>query len=390
MAASKTPGVNPKLLIWARKRAGRTIEEVAKALKKPPKVIESWEDGTATPTYAQLERLAYVVYKRPLAIFFFPEAPSEPDPEKSFRTLPHAELEELSADTRHKIREAQAFQISLAELTGGENPANRQILREVSISLTEEIRITTAKVRRFVGFEVSDQKAKWKNVDEALKGWRKMIEDGGVFVFKDSFKQRDVSGFSLYHPQFALIIVNNSTSRTRQIFTLFHELGHLLVHVSGITKKDDSFITDLQGDARIIEIFCNRFAAEFLVPEESLEREIKGVHLNDNSVSAIARMFKVSREVIFRRLLDMGLISMKTYQQKAAQLKDEYDADSGSDEGGNYYLTQATYLSERYANLAFANYYRGAISLEQLADYLNVSARSVPGLEELLLQKAAT
>jgi len=38
-------------------------------------------------------------------------------------------------------------------------------------------------------------------------------------------------------------------------------------------------------------------------------------------------------------------------------------------------------------SLAFSNYYRGKISVEQLADYLNVSAKNIPGLEQFVLQK---
>jgi hypothetical protein len=48
--------------------------------------------------------------------------------------------------------------------------------------------------------------------------------------------------------------------------------------------------------------------------------------------------------------------------------------------------TQASYLGERYLRLAFGKYYEGAISIEQLADYLNVKVSSVGGLEQAALQ----
>src|SRR5947208_31150 len=96
-------GINPQVLVWARERSGQTIDQVAKALHKEPEVIVSWETGSSSPTYAQLEALAYKVYKRPVALFFFPEPPEEIDPEHSFRTLPEFEIEELTSDTRYKI-----------------------------------------------------------------------------------------------------------------------------------------------------------------------------------------------------------------------------------------------------------------------------------------------
>lgn len=360
---------------------------MAKRIKKTPKTVESWETGAATPTYGQLEILAYKIYKRPLALFFFPKPPSEPDPEKSFRTLPQSEAEELSADTRLKIREAQAFQISLSELTDGVNPSKRKILQRINVSIDQPVELAVVNVRRFFSYFLTEPNNKASNTNEALKNWRAMIEDAGIFVFKDSFKQKSISGFSLYHREFPMIIINNSTAVTRQIFTLFHEFAHLLLHVSGVTKEDDSFISDLEGDEQAIEVFCNRLAGEFLMPKETLNTEIKQLGLSDLSVAKLARKYNVSREVIYRRLLDLGFISQQLYQRVSSQLNEEYEAMKKREGGGNYYLTHASYLSERYAKLAFSKYYSGAITVEQLAYYLNVSTRSVPGLEQIILQK---
>jgi Zn-dependent peptidase ImmA (M78 family)/transcriptional regulator with XRE-family HTH domain len=383
-------GINPALLRWARHRSGQTIADVAAALKKDPDVIESWELGTAAPTYVQLETLAYRVYKRPIALFFFPEVPDEPAPEHSFRTLPEAEIEELDADMRYKIREARAIQISLGELTGGTNPAERQILRDSSPLTSFHVTGIAAKVRDYLGVDLATQKQAWRRADDALKAWRASVESAGVFVFKDSFKQREISGFSLYDEQFPLIVINNSTATTRQIFTLFHELAHLLVHTNGVTKQDDRYIELLHGEARRLEIFCNRLAAEFLVPTIDLRQAISHYGTNDEGVAEMARLYKVSREMILRRLLDMGLVTQQRYQKKAAQWIKEYEAAGPAKGGGNYYATHASYLSERYARLAFSRYYRGAISMEQLAQYLNVSAKSVPGIEQFVLRKPAS
>lgn len=70
-------GVQPSVLRWARESAGLTVEAVAQKLDRAASDIESWEGGTSAPTYPQLEKLAYEVYKRPLAVFFFPSPPAE-------------------------------------------------------------------------------------------------------------------------------------------------------------------------------------------------------------------------------------------------------------------------------------------------------------------------
>jgi Zn-dependent peptidase ImmA (M78 family)/transcriptional regulator with XRE-family HTH domain len=383
-------GINPDILRWARERAGHSVDDVAAAIKKDAAIIEDWEAGISAPTYVQLEVLAYRLYKRPVALFFFPQVPKEPDPEKSFRTLPDVEIEEWAADTRHKIREALAIQLSLAELTGGKNPARRFILDDLSVTSMESARNTAQRVRAYLSVDVKEQIEHWKTIDDALKEWRTRLEDVGIFVFKDSFKQPEISGFCLYDSEFPLILVNNSTASTRQIFTLFHELAHLLVHVSGITKEDDSYIDLLSGESKQIEIFCNRFAAEFLLPAGDFSARLKHFGTDPDAVAEIARIFKVSREVILRRLLDMRLITKQRYEANVKKFNEEYKkAVESRPSGGNYYATQATYLSERYAKLAFSNYYRGSISVDQLAEYLNISVKSVAGLEPFILQKTS-
>src|ERR1043165_1335422 len=113
--AHPVAGVNPTILAWARARSGQTLEQVAEALGKDPGVIRKWELGESAPTYVQLETLAYKLYKRPIALFFFPEPPDEPEPAQEFRTLPDFEIDDLAPDTRFKVRQALALQLSLSE-----------------------------------------------------------------------------------------------------------------------------------------------------------------------------------------------------------------------------------------------------------------------------------
>ena len=151
--ANQLLGINPKVLTWARQRSGHSIEDVAASFKKEPEEIESWEKGETSPTYVQLEKLAYVLYKRPIALFFFPDVPKEQNPEQSFRTLPDSELDDLAPDTHHKIREARALQLSLAELARN-NPSERQILRDLGFKGTESATAAANAVREYLGMDL--------------------------------------------------------------------------------------------------------------------------------------------------------------------------------------------------------------------------------------------
>lgn len=372
------------MLVWARERAGLSVGQVGSALGKSADVIASWEAGTSAPTYVQLERLAYGIFHRPIALLFFPEPPSEPDPHQSFRTLPDFEIDDLSAETRFRIRQARAIQLTLAELAERVNPSPRFILRDLQVVASDPA--TAARhVREFLTIDLKTQRS-WRSSRQAFLAWRAAVEGAGVFVFKDTFSQRDVSGFSLYDSEFPIIYVNNSTAKARQTFTLFHELGHLLFHTNGVTKRDDRYIRALSGKPREIEVFCNRFAADFLVPEAGLAAE--DLTPDDQNIARLARIFNVSREVILRRLLDRGLVTRVEYEAKAKQWTDDY-FDRASDEGGgDYYATRASYLSDAYTRLVFHRYYQGAIDIQDLARHLDVKIANVSNFEQAVLQKA--
>ena len=386
--AKTVSGINPQILEWARHQAGLSVDEVANRLKKAPEVIEAWERGDSAPTYVQLENLAYKVFRRPVALFFFPEPPDEPTLERSFRTLPTPEANDLSADTRYKIREARVFQLSLYELNGDTNPAERKIFDDITVTPEDSASQVAARVRIYLGVEV-ETRFPWSSAAEWFKECRRLLEDVGIYVFKNTFKQREFSGFCLYDPVFPIIYVNNSTAATRQIFTLFHELAHILLRTSGVTKLHDEYINSLADEEKRIEVFCNQFAAEVLVPEEDFRIRVGQMPLDTEFISDLADVYKVSRETILRRFLDRGRIPSSVYEELTRKWNKEYEArPKGS--GGNPHATRASYLGDKYMGLAFGRYYQGAISEQRLAEMLGVKARYLPDLEHHYLRRSSS
>ena len=386
--------VNPDVLRWARDSMRLSLEEVAGRMNKRVSDIEAWERGDESPTYIQLERLAYDIYKRPVALFFFPEVPDEDAVEQSFRTLPEQELQRMPPRILFLLRRARVFQLNLAELYEGVNPANRQILRDLNFAPSVEVSEMADQVRAYLGIDLAEQQS-WGSEDDALTRWRTVLEDHGVFVFKDSFNppgkkkvdsaESTFSGLCLYDTDFPVIYVNNNKAKNRQIFTLFHELAHLLMHTGGVDTRHDDYIEYLTGNNRRIEILCNRFAAEFLVPSGDFQARQAGKPIHDGAIGEWAGLYGVSRETILRRLLDWGRVSQQDYEEKTRQWRKERKESSGS--GGNYYLTRGAYLGEKYIEAVFSSYHTGKVSLEQAADYLDVKTRNVAGMEEWLFEQ---
>lgn len=386
--------VNPDVLRWARETLRLSQEEVAQRMNKKLSDIEAWERGEASPTYIQLESLAYKIYKRPLALFFFPDVPEEEAVERTFRTLPEQELHRMPSRILYLLRRARVFQLNLAELYDDVNPASRHVLRDLDFAPSVAVTEMAQQVRSYLGIDLAQQQS-WDDADDALKRWREVLEDHGVFVFKDSFnspgkKNEDsvestFSGFCLYDTDFPIIYVNNNKAKNRQIFTLFHELAHLLMHTGGVDTRQDDYIDNLTGNDRRIEILCNQFATEFLVPSGDFRERLAGKPIHDRAIGEWAGLYGVSRETILRRLLDWGRLSQQEYEEKTRQWRKERRESSGS--GGNYYLTRGTYLGERYVEAVFSNYHQGKVSLEQAADYLDIKTRNVAGMEEWLFKQ---
>ena len=132
------------------------------------------------------------------------------------------------------------------------------ITRDLTFAPTDDVDDIARTVREYLGVPLEVQFA-WADANIALKNWRRAFFEAGVYVFKDQFRAEGFSGFCLYHNEFPIIYVNNTTTTTRQIFTLFHELAHLLFHTSGVDTPNDDYIEALPRNDRQIEVICNLF-----------------------------------------------------------------------------------------------------------------------------------
>jgi Zn-dependent peptidase ImmA (M78 family) len=168
-------------------------------------------------------------------------------------------------------------------------------------------------------------------------------------------------------------------------------MAHVLLQINGITKTDISYINALQPEEKAIEIYCNKFAAEFLVPSYDFDRHSQGNIFDDKFILDLANRYNVSREVILRKFLDNNLIDIDYYLSKAEEWTKEYEEfkKKGSS-GGDYYATQSTYLGENYVNLGFKKYYDGLCTIDQLAEYLNMKVKNVSNLEQYMIQKTSS
>lgn len=365
--------VNNDILVWARQELNITQEEVADRMGRNIEDIINWEEGKDYPTYAQLEKLAYTIYKRPLAVFFFPNIPNIPKNNGKFRTLDNEIFNEIPTRIIELMNQARVMQLNLQELDSN----SRIRITELELDIHEQN--FYEKLRDVLGVDLELQK-KAKNMSDAFEMWRSAFYECGVYVFKEAFKDNSFSGFCLYDIKYPVIYINNSMSYSRQIFTLFHELCHILIKTSGIDKANDDYISRLELDNRKLEMICNMFAGKFLVPTNDLLKLIDNVEINEKNIEKLSKKYSVSRDVILRKLLDMGKISKEAYEKKYSDYQEEMYRKPINNGGGNYYNTKKAYLGENYINDVCSNYYSGKIDLYETANYLNVRVEAIPQL----------
>lgn len=370
---------------WAREEAGMSLTEVAAKLKLKTvtsETVQTWESGTAQPSYPQLEKLAYDIYKRPVVVFFFPSPPEGENIARKFRSLPEAQARQLPSRIRFLVRKAEVFGINLNELYGDRNPASRQIFRDFTLSPQSDMQENARAVREYL--ELPPKREQFSGVDKALRVWRDKIENVGVFVFKDNFGDDDFSGFCLHHELFPIIYLNNNMSKTRQIFTLFHELAHILMQENGVDFRQNIVHNSM-------ETACNRFAGKVLVPDDEFDCALPENCAHDKAIKELADFCCVSRDVILRKLLDRGDISQDVYDKKTRRYYEEWkkikaQKKKNTKGGGEYYTTQNAYFSPRYAKDALSQYYNRQISEYQFADYLGVKPRQISVFEKHILK----
>lgn len=363
--------VTPAVIQWARSRAGFQLEDAQKYFKK----IAAWEKGEASPTYVQLEQMAEK-FKCPVAVFFFPAPPALPDVQGSFRTLSAEDFALIPRTVKAFLRKAQAMQVNLAELNDGRNPADRLITRDLRFDTDTPVHVVAGAIRKYLGVSL-EQQQKWPSAEEALEHWRDALAGVGIFVFKDPFHAPGYFGFCIYDDEFPVIYVNNSSTKTRQIFTLFHELGHLLFHTSGVDVADESYIQKLPNELHQLEVLCNKLAGEFLLPDREFERQMSNRPPSRDNAARLANLYCVSREAVYRKMLDRGWISAEEYAAAAKA----WAAQAKPSSGGDYYYNQIAYLGRRYIDLAFKRYYQQRFDEGQLSDYLNIKPKNLPAFE---------
>ena len=175
-------------------------------------------------------------------------------------------------------------------------------------------------------------------------------------------------------------------SFARQIFTLFHELYHLISDTSGAEIIRDDFYVALEPAQEQSERACDIFANSFLIPHDDFVVELAKQPLTEEHIEHLAKLYSVSREAIMYTLLKMRKITSADYDALreifyGEAIRNQKQPGGNNKSGGNYYSTKLSYLGQRYTGDVFKQYFSGRIDSVRASEMLHSKVDHLPRLE---------
>ena len=337
--------INTDLIRWAVDRSG--MDEAVLSERFPK--LSQWKTGDVQPTFKQLEEFSKVTLT-PFGAFFLSAPPEEKMPLPDFRTMRGQRPHRPSAALLETIYEMQRRQEWMRDYLVDVGAAPLPFVG--TVTLASSPLAAAESIRQALGME-SGWAERHSNWTHALLSLRRAVEDTGVLVVingvvGNNTHQRldpeEFRGFVLCDEYAPLIFMNGADFKSAQMFTLAHELAHLWLGKDGVFN-----LLDLQPFEAEVEKFCNRVAAEVLIPTCELENCWLALKASDDPFKDLARRFKVSPMVAARRVLDHGLISPEKFftflQVDRDAEKQKQQARSG---GGDFYRTQEVRVGHRF------------------------------------------
>jgi len=362
--------VKPEILRWARERSGRSEQE----LERTHLAFALWERGEKRPTLKQLEAFAKATYT-PIGYFFLQKPPAEEaTPIPDLRRGADSEFGKPSRnllDTINLCRQRQDWYQEHAKLEG-EAPCDFV----GSAKATDEVEGVADRMRRRLHFDLEARKqaSTWT---EALRQFISQAEEAGVLVMcsgvvlnnnQRKLNPREFRGFAISDPYAPLVFINGADSKAAQMFTLAHELAHLWLGQSAISDVDLA-----EPPSGRVERFCDRVAAELLVPMRAFKASIRQVEELDEAKDRLAREFKVSTLVILRRFRDARIISEEKFKAAfQAEIKKIQSLPKAKG-GGDFYRTLTSHASRRFARAIVGSALEGHTMFREAFQLLGIS-----------------
>lgn len=359
----------PSVLIWAQGRSGRTHDDFHAHFTG----WDDWTSGRAMPTIHQVEQIARFAHL-PFGILFLPEPPSLPLPIPDYRNGPRDGADVPSLDLLEVLQTSirrQDWYRDFADRAGVQPAAFDQHTTDAPVGSTAR------KALRDLEYGVEDRRRLTR--EAARNHLRRAFERlGGLVIFSgmvanDNHRmltRAEFRGFTLADEVAPLIFVNtHDDTLAGQIFTFFHEYGHVLCRRSGVSDEDPA-----EEPTDQLERWCNAFAAEALAPVADLDVEFHG-ESTARELDRLANRYLCSTLVVLLQLRRAGLVPSagfdRLYADEARRVE-QLARMQPSREGGNFYLNQPFRVGEKLSRSVLSDVRAGRTSFVEAYQVLGL------------------
>ncbi len=359
MSTQTTYHIQPEVLAFMRKSAGMTEDDVAKKLNLSKAKYLSIETGKEKIPQTHLIQLADI-YKRPLIAFYSPDI-------TTVSVLPHDYRlnrdKKLSSEVFLAKRKALYLAEHLKEITGQKTTLPKINTNASATALAEDIKTL---------LQIDYDALKELNGEPVISYYKSLIEEKFFIpIIEHALKTNGVRAFSVYG-EVSVIVLNESDMAEVKLFSLCHELCHLLKREDGICSVDIEKDKQNQPEER----YCDEFAAHILMPDTELKKAVQQPITTFQQVEKLAKSFGISKQVTIIRLKELGIIDTGKY----SVFKSKFEAVNKSGFGRrNWERTFINRTSRLVLNNLINSFKKGDLTYSSLSN--------ITGIKDKYLQK---
>jgi Zn-dependent peptidase ImmA (M78 family) len=387
MAVRDVAHVSPATIQWAIKRAGTNPTELALRIKTiKPEQIMAWENGESLPTFSQAEILADRL-RIPLAVFFMNQPPKLDIPVPDLRTIGNAQARTFSLDFVDVLNDALVKQEWYREYLEESNAPKLPFVGKFRPNGNfEAVAADMAKVLG-INDELRAECTTWESFLSCFvrqaEGLRVMVMRGGVVQHDTSrgLDAKEFRGFVISDDLAPLVFINAKDAKAAQTFTLAHELAHIWIGKSGISNNvERAQPNQPRPSINAIELFCNKVAAELLVPRAGFERYWLQPGEINYKIRKIASTYRVGVMVALIRAYELHKLSYlefsklmeAEYERFELQAKEQKEKEGG----GNFWNTFGARTGHLLQNSVVQSLRQGKLQYRDAANLLGLKLKT--------------
>ena len=346
--------IAPQLLLKLRENTSYSESQAARKAGIATEELIKIEKGKKKATITLIKKLSKA-YEYPLVTFFEEKAPEHPKELKDYRINRN---KTINPEVRKAERRAYYLINALEELSEERSriPESPKDYNPVQLAawLKEKTKLEKPKARKS---------------DKALDHYKEEIENKlGIVITESPLENKDVRAFSI-SSRIPITVLNESDKPEIKLFSLFHELCHLIQRNNAICsieslKKDD------------VESYCNKFAAEVLIPTNEIKKTFSGRNLSE-----LSKKYFVSKHAVIIKLLNENLVTEADYSRfknsfnEKTPEKDKKSSEKNKFRKRNWEKTYLKRIGKKAAKTVRNAYVHGRISTADALDILNVKSK---------------